>query len=259
MLVACQDVSVAYEGGVALKDVSFGGSGDYLASWGERLGKSTLLMKALLGPRACADGAVLTGGGLSRTNGYMPQQTGLMRISRQRGRLCCRAASTAASAPGIPGRARPRPGQHGKAGCGGRAGEAPLPGALRRSAAAGALTWALCATTRLIVLDEPPPRAWTPWPPRNCTALIGEISGAASRSSWCPTDVRAAVRYATIISAPWRQPLFFGIAEGYRRAAGRLFLGWRMIDVIRGQMPFHRCLSCRSWVSWWRCARRSWA
>ena len=81
MLLGCRDVSVAYEGGIALSGVSFEvDAGDYLCVVGENgSGKSTLV-KALLELEPIREGAVLTGEGLKRDEiGYLPQQTSLQK------------------------------------------------------------------------------------------------------------------------------------------------------------------------------------
>ncbi len=76
-LLACQNVSFAYEGNIVVKELNFEvNSGDYLCIIGENgSGKSTLI-KGLLKLKSPQTGSVLIGDGL-RTNeiGYLPQQT----------------------------------------------------------------------------------------------------------------------------------------------------------------------------------------
>ncbi len=76
-LLTCQDLSLGYEGNAILEHLSFSvESGDYLCIVGENgSGKSTL-MKTILGLNAPISGQVLTGDGLKQTEiGYLPQQT----------------------------------------------------------------------------------------------------------------------------------------------------------------------------------------
>ncbi|HPR39732.1 MAG TPA: metal ABC transporter ATP-binding protein [Oscillospiraceae bacterium] len=76
-LLTCRDVSFAYEGTTVLTGVDFGvNSGDYLCIVGENgAGKSTLL-KGLLHLKKPSQGEILTGDGLKATEiGYLPQQT----------------------------------------------------------------------------------------------------------------------------------------------------------------------------------------
>ena len=80
-LISCQDVSMTYENTVALRNLSFTvESGDYLCILGENgSGKSTLI-KGLLGLKAPARGTITFGDGLHRNEiGYLPQQTQIQR------------------------------------------------------------------------------------------------------------------------------------------------------------------------------------
>ncbi|MCD8118296.1 MAG: ABC transporter ATP-binding protein [Lachnospiraceae bacterium] len=80
-LLTCENLSLGYEGRVILENLSFSvNSGDYLCILGENgSGKSTLV-KTILGLRQQAAGQVRFGDGLKqREIGYLPQQTDLMR------------------------------------------------------------------------------------------------------------------------------------------------------------------------------------
>ena len=76
-LLTCQDLSLGYDGREVLHGLNFSvEAGDYLCIVGENgSGKSTL-MKTILGLQSPIGGKVLTGDGLSRREiGYLPQQT----------------------------------------------------------------------------------------------------------------------------------------------------------------------------------------
>ena len=76
-LITCQNVSFAYEGHTAVSDLDFQvNSGDYLCIVGENgSGKSTLI-KGLLRLKAPQAGSILLGDGLKPDEiGYLPQQT----------------------------------------------------------------------------------------------------------------------------------------------------------------------------------------
>ena len=80
-LISCRDVSMTYENTVALRDLSFTvESGDYLCILGENgSGKSTLI-KGLLGLKTPTRGSITFGDGLRRNEiGYLPQQTQIQR------------------------------------------------------------------------------------------------------------------------------------------------------------------------------------
>ena len=80
-LIAMKDVTIAFEGDVAVDHVSLEiNTGDYLVIVGENgSGKSTL-MRAMLGLVRPRTGKILYGDGLSRSLiGYLPQQTAAQR------------------------------------------------------------------------------------------------------------------------------------------------------------------------------------
>ncbi|MBE6551723.1 MAG: ABC transporter ATP-binding protein [Ruminococcaceae bacterium] len=77
-LIKCVNLSLSYENNTVIKDLSFSvNMGDHICIVGENgSGKSTLI-KALLGLKAPSSGKILFGEGLHSTDiGYLPQQTG---------------------------------------------------------------------------------------------------------------------------------------------------------------------------------------
>ena len=80
-LITCQDLSLGYDGRKILHDLNFSvNAGDYLCIVGENgSGKSTL-MRTILGLQAPLGGKILTGDGLLPNEiGYLPQQTIIQR------------------------------------------------------------------------------------------------------------------------------------------------------------------------------------
>lgn len=76
-LLACENVSLGYEGKTVVEGLTFNiNSGDYLCILGENgSGKSTL-MKTLLGLRTPMSGSITMADGLKKNEiGYLPQQT----------------------------------------------------------------------------------------------------------------------------------------------------------------------------------------
>ena len=81
MLIECKKIRLAYESNTVVNDLSFAvNKGDYLCIIGENgSGKSTL-MKALLGLKKVDGGSINLGEGLKQNEiGYLPQQTGIQR------------------------------------------------------------------------------------------------------------------------------------------------------------------------------------
>lgn len=80
-LINCKDVSLAYDGNIVLSDVNFQlNSGDYLCVVGENgSGKSTLI-KGLLRLKSPVSGEIVFSDGLYSSHiGYMPQQSAAQR------------------------------------------------------------------------------------------------------------------------------------------------------------------------------------
>lgn len=76
-LLTCKDLSLGYDGHTILSSVSFDvNPGDYLCIVGENGSGKTTLMKTILGLQKPLGGRILFGDGLKHTEiGYLPQQT----------------------------------------------------------------------------------------------------------------------------------------------------------------------------------------
>ncbi len=76
-LITCENLTLGYENMIVVKDLSFTvNAGDYLCIVGENGSGKTTLMKTLLGLLQPLSGTITTGDGLSRNEiGYLPQQT----------------------------------------------------------------------------------------------------------------------------------------------------------------------------------------
>lgn len=75
--IICRNVSIGYDGHTVSKNINFSANeGDYLCIVGENGSGKTTLMRTLLGLKPCLDGEMIFGDGLSRSDiGYLPQQT----------------------------------------------------------------------------------------------------------------------------------------------------------------------------------------
>lgn len=80
-LLACENVTFAYEGRAVLRNISFNvEKGDYLAVVGENGAGKTTLIKGLLGLKEPVSGNLSYGWGLESDQiGYLPQQTEIQR------------------------------------------------------------------------------------------------------------------------------------------------------------------------------------
>ena len=223
-LITCEHVCLGYDGQTVLRDVNFTVSrGDLLCVVGENgSGKSTLI-KGLLGLKAPEQGSITLGDGLVRNEiGYLPQQTQLQRdfpasvaevvrsgcINQMRGRAFYSRADRARAQENME-----------------RMGE--LSGGQQQRVL---LARALCATRKLLLLDEP------------VTGLdpvaTGELYNLIKLVNLCSDitvimvthDIDAALRYATHVLHLGHQQLFYGTAADYKQSdAARRFLGGRKV------------------------------
>ena len=228
-LITCKDLTLGYESIPVARHLSFTvEEGDYLCILGENgSGKSTL-MKTLLGLQAPLAGSVTYGGGLRQNQiGYLPQQTPLQRDFP--------ASVQEVVLSGCLGRCGWRPffSQEEKALAARNMERLGITGLARRcyrELSGGQqqrvlLARALCATQKLLLLDEPAAGL----DPKVTAGLYDLIAGLNRKDGitilMISHDMAAAARYASrILHLGEGQTLFFGTAAEYRTSpAGLLF------------------------------------
>lgn len=227
-LLACRNLSVGYDGKAVLENLNFSvESGEYLCVVGENgSGKSTL-MKTLLGLQQPLSGQILRGDGLQKNEiGYLPQQTVVQKD--------------------FPASVR----EIVLSGCQGRCGWRPfynraekafteeilkklriddLASRCYRELSGGQqqrvlLARALCATRKLLLLDEPV-TGLDPKATAELYALIERLNREDKITVLMIShDIEVALRYADHILHIGQQ-VFYGTKEDYlKSAAGRLFV-----------------------------------
>lgn len=227
-ILTCQGLTLGYEGVTVVEGLDFSvHSGDYLCIVGENgSGKSTL-MKTMLHLKAPLSGQILTGGGLKQTQiGYLPQQTAVQKdfpasvreivlsgclnrcgfrpfYSREEKAL----AETSMEKMGI----------------------AQLAKRCYRELSGGQqqrvlLARALCATGKLLLLDEPV-AGLDPKVTADMYALIEALNHEDGITViMISHDIASAVRYASHILHLSHRPMFFGTtAEYLQSAVGKTF------------------------------------
>ena len=229
-ILTAKDLSFAYDGKTVLEGVNFSlSAGDYLCVVGENgSGKSTLI-KGLLGLKAPDGGSIIFGEGLKATEiGYLPQQTQLQRdfpaSVREVVLSGCLNSLGRRLHYNAEDRARADMNME-------RMGIEDLKERSYQDLSGGQqqrvlLARALCATKKLLLLDEP------------VTGLdpiaTGEMYNLIKLVNLCDDitvimvshDIHAAVRYATHILHLGQRQLYFGTAAAYRESTqARRFLG----------------------------------
>lgn len=228
-LITCKDVTLSYENTVVLSNLSFElNPGDYLCIVGENgSGKSTLV-KTLLSLKHTSAGTVTFGDGLKQNEiGYLPQQTSAQKdfpanvwevvlsgclnsrsyrpfYSSQEKQL----ARTNMEKLGITEFAK-------------RSYKELSGGQQQRVL----LARALCATKKLLLLDEPV-AGLDPVVTLELYRIIKQINDEGITVIMVSHDVASAVKYASHILHIHNKTLFFGKTEDYIASdAGKLFLG----------------------------------
>ncbi len=226
-LLKVENLTLGYEGRAIVENLNFSVSaGDYLCIVGENGSGKTTLMKTILGLQEPLSGKILTGDGLERGEiGYLPQQTLVQRD--------------------FPASVR----EIVLSGCQGRCGFRPfynsgdkklaeenmrrldienLAGRCYRELSGGQqqrvlLARALCATGKLLLLDEPV-SGLDPKVTAEMYSLIENLNQEGVAIIMISHDIQAAVRYASHVLHIGRR-VFFGTRSDYQQSElGRIFL-----------------------------------
>lgn len=223
-LIRCEALCLAYEGKTAVENLTFSvESGDYLCIVGENgSGKSTLI-KALLGLKKPKHGQIIYGDGLKRTElGYLPQQTPAQKdFPADVAEVVlsgCRAAPFYSRAE----RRRAYETMD-------RLGLSDLRHHCYRDLSGGQqqrvlLARALCATKKLLLLDEPV-TGLDPLVSAELYRIIQNLNRQGVAIIMVSHDVDCAIEHAKTILHLRRVPLFWGKAEDYANSEiGRSFM-----------------------------------
>lgn len=232
--IECKDVSVKYENQVVLEDISFSiEQGDYLCIVGENgSGKSTLV-KTILGLENSKLGQIVFGEGLNKNEiGYLPQQTQAQKdfpasvyevvlsgclnskgFSPFYSMKDKKLANEMIKSLGIENIKRKS--------------FRELSGGQQQRVL---LARALCATKKIIILDEPI-TGLDPTVTREMYSLIKEINKKGITIIMVSHDINFAVNNANKILHLKKNIKFFGNTEDYANSeVGRRFIGGAQID-----------------------------
>lgn len=228
--ITCQNVSFSYEGNIVVRDLNFEvGKGDYLCVVGENgSGKSTLI-KGLLRLKLPQQGNILLGDGLTSDEiGYLPQQTAAQKDFPASayevvlsGRLGARGILPFYT------KQDKEIAKHNLE----QLGIISLRNRCYRELSGGQqqrvlLARALCATKKLLLLDEPV-SGLDPVVTQELYSLIEEINkGTGLTVIMVSHDIFSAVRYASHVLHLQNKQAFFGTKDEYIQSdIGKAFMG----------------------------------
>ena len=227
-LIECKDLILGYEGREILRDLNFtANAGDYLCIVGENGSGKTTLMRTLLGLQAPMGGKIVFGDGLKQNElGWLPQQTAVQRDFPASVREIV--LSGCQNGCGL----RPFYNRVEKALAAEKMeqlGLTELSGRCYRELSGGQqqrmlLARALCATKKLLLLDEPV-TGLDPLATGELYGLIGRLNRENGVTVLMIShDIHVALRWATHILHNGPKP-FFGTRMEYRQSdVGRRYL-----------------------------------
>ncbi|MCL1806849.1 MAG: ABC transporter ATP-binding protein [Oscillospiraceae bacterium] len=228
-LLSCQNLILGYDGKTVVSNLSFTvNAGDYLCIVGDNgSGKSTL-MKTLLHLKTPMSGEIQMGDGLLPEEiGYLPQQTVVQKDFPASVREVVR--SGCLNRCGIRpyfNKAEKRAADENME----RLGISNLAKRCYRELSGGQqqrvlLARALCATRKLLLLDEPV-AGLDPNASADLYALIKDLNDGGTTVIMISHDITASMKHAShILHIGEQNPLYFGTAGGYTESeAGRRYI-----------------------------------
>ena len=227
-LITCTDLSLGYEGKTVVSDLTFTvNTGDYLCVVGENGSGKTTLMKTLLKLKAPTSGQITVGDGLEHDGiGYLPQQTEVQKDFPASVREVVRS--------GCLNRRGLRPfyskaekqmaeSNMEKLGISGLAKHCyrDLSGGQQQRVL---LARALCATGKILLLDEPS-AGLDPNASEDMYDVIAGLNAMEITIIMISHDISSAVKYAShILHIGEKSVLFFGTAADYLESnTGRIY------------------------------------
>ena len=220
-LIKCNSLSLGYEGRTIIENLSFEvNAGDYLCVVGENGSGKTTLMKSLLGLKSPIAGEIVFGDGLTKTEiGYLPQQTAVQRDfpASVKEVVLSGCLNKCGLSPFFSPKLRARAEDNMK-----RLGIDGIANRCYRELSGGQqqrvlLARALCASSRLILLDEPV-AGLDPKVTADMYTAIEELNRSGVSVIMISHDISAATRYASHILHISHEPLFFGKTEDYLKS-----------------------------------------
>ena len=221
-LITCQDLALGYESHAILEHLNFSvNAGDYLCIVGENSSGKSTLMRSMLGLQKPLGGSIEFGDGMRQNEiGYLPQQTAIQKdfpatvweivLSGCQAHLGKRAFYNR-SEKALADENLSRMGMTDyKRRC-----YRELSGGQQQRVL---LARALCATKKLLLLDEPV-AGLDPKVTAEMYALIERLNREGVTIIMISHDIAAAVRYATHILHVGGEHTFFGTVEDYRASA----------------------------------------
>mgnify|MGYP003290432994 CR=1 FL=1 len=228
-LITCKNLCVGYDKNVVASGLSFAvDRGDYLCIVGENgAGKSTL-MKTLLGLQKPISGQIEFGDGLVQTEiGYLPQQTPVQKdFPASVWEVVLSGCLNRCGLRSFYNRAEKQTAEENMK----RLGLEQMKNRCYRELSGGQqqrvlLARALCATQRLLILDEPV-AGLDPKVTEELYALIESLNQSGITVIMVTHDMTAAIRYASHILHVSHQPLFYGSKAAYLQTQiGQTFAG----------------------------------
>ncbi len=222
-LIKVSGVSLGYEGKAIVTDLDFEvNKGDYLCIVGENgSGKSTL-MKTLLGQKNVVSGKIEFGDGLKQNEiGYLPQQTPVQKDfpASVKEIVYSGCLNGCGFRPFYSKEQKKRANETME-----KLGISELASSCYRELSGGQqqrvlLARALCATKKLLVLDEPV-AGLDPVVTKNLYRLISDINTEGTTVIMVSHDIHAAIEFASHILHIGNKPLFFGTKEDYKNSDG---------------------------------------